>query len=109
MRKVAVGIIAAAILLAGILTWNTQATALTGAIGGKSGLDHSLVKPAGCFPGDVFCPDGKMLQCTDPGSKAPNCTCGDCPKEESFFCPCSHPPRPNTCYWGYNMDLLNLN
>jgi hypothetical protein len=47
MRKLAIGITAAvALLLAGILAWNAQATPLTGATTVRPGTNSSLVEKA---------------------------------------------------------------
>ena len=50
MRKPVIGISAAiALLLAGILAWNAEATPLAGLTAAHPATNHSLVEKAGCW------------------------------------------------------------
>jgi hypothetical protein len=50
MRKLAIGMTGAvALLLAGILAWNAQATTLTSAASAHPATNFSLVEKAGCW------------------------------------------------------------
>ena len=84
MRKVAIGITGAVVLLlAGILAWNAEATTLTGATTFRAGTNYSLIEKAGCSEADQ-CPIGqevwgtqedhnKCVSCTPPPLDTANC------------------------------------
>jgi hypothetical protein len=76
MRKLAIGIAAAvALMLAGILAWNAEATPLTGATTVPPATSHSLVEKAGCWlPGE--CDVGKHRVCD---RFSHHCKCTPCP------------------------------
>jgi hypothetical protein len=79
MRKLVIGTTGAvALLLAGILAWNAEATTLTGAITARPGTNYSLVEKAGCWlpglPGE--CDIGKHWVCSPRGH---HCRCAPCP------------------------------
>jgi hypothetical protein len=75
MRKSIIGIAAATVLvLIGILAWNTEATALTGAVPAHLQNTMSLVEKAGCWlPGN--CDVGQYQACDHRG----RCKCMRCP------------------------------
>ena len=77
MRKLAIGITGAvALLLAGILAWNAEATTLTTATAAHAGTNYSLVEKAGCWlpglPGE--CDIGMTHMCDRHG----HCKCVPC-------------------------------
>jgi hypothetical protein len=79
MRKLVIGTsAAAALLLAGVLAWNAEATPLTRATTVPSGTNYSLVEKAGCWlpglPGE--CDIGKHRVCNRFGNR---CKCAPCP------------------------------
>jgi hypothetical protein len=79
MRKLTIGIAGtAALMLAGFLTWNAEATPLTGVTAVPSGMNHSLVEKAACWlpglPGD--CEIGQQRVCSPRGHR---CRCAPCP------------------------------
>lgn len=93
MRKIVFGITGAVVLLlAGILTWNAEATGLIGATTVHTGTSHSLVEKAGCGEDEVddVCEKGSMIACSKGTSpQSPNCTCDACPPGNTFpGCPC---------------------
>jgi hypothetical protein len=90
MRKLAIGITGAvALLLAGILAWNAQATPLIGSTTLRSAASHSLVEKAACVHQGPLsrCPLGQHWNCGPQG-----CGCVPCP--ESITCP---PAKPYIC------------
>ena len=79
MRKLAIGITAAvALMLAGISTWNAEATPLTGATTVPPATSSSLVEKAGCWlpglPGE--CDVGQHRVCD---RFSHHCKCTPCP------------------------------
>lgn len=76
MHKLVIGITAAAaLLLAGALAWNAEATTLTGAMTARPAANYSLVEKAGCWvPGD--CDVGQHKVCNRFGNR---CRCAPCP------------------------------
>jgi len=75
MRKFVVGIAGAvALMLAGILAWDAEATPLSGATAVHPEASYSLVERAGCWlPGK--CDVGKQQACDRRG----RCKCVPCP------------------------------
>jgi hypothetical protein len=79
MRKLAIGITGAvALLLAGILAWNADATTLTSAATVRPATNSFLVEKAGCWlpglPGE--CEIGQQKVCNRFGNR---CHCAPCP------------------------------
>jgi hypothetical protein len=80
MRKLAIGISGIlALLLAGILAWNAEATALTSAVTISTQTNHSSVENVGCWlpglPGE--CEIGQHKVCDRFHNKP--CHCAPCP------------------------------
>jgi len=79
MRKLAIVITGAvALMLAGILAWNAEATTLTSAATVHRATNSSLVEKAGCWlpgwPGE--CEIGQQKVCNRFGNR---CHCAPCP------------------------------
>ena len=90
MRKLVIEVTGAvALLLAGILAWNAEATPLTGATTVRLGTKYSLVEKAGCSEADQ-CPMGQEVW----GTQKDPIQCVSCtPLKFNMACPSGKTPR----------------
>jgi hypothetical protein len=64
MRKAVIGIVGAiALMLAGVLAWNAEATPLTGVTSTSPAMSHSLVERVACGVWGPVCGGGRTLVC----------------------------------------------
>jgi hypothetical protein len=90
MRNTVIGITVMMLIVTGILSGNTVATAFTGTVSAGPRTSHSLIQKADCDQVDNLCEQGKQLVCS-PGTPNPSCTCDICPGPGfNTFCPCPH-------------------
>jgi len=77
MRKMVIGIAeAVAVLVVGLLTWNAEATPLTGAADVRPGTNYSLVERAGCSGQRDACPSGWGQTSQISNGRVRCCQCG---------------------------------